>query len=120
MAETYNKCKMEEIIVYEGSELELKPELELVHIGDTLTMDDYDFECVFYCNPKRSVKITKAQMKRSDDDGYIALVDTRLLGPGSLKCKVTAYVPDTYGGSDWLKNTVWEGETGFYIKKVKV
>jgi hypothetical protein len=111
---------MKEIIVFEGSEIELKPEFELVHIEEKLSMDDYDFECIFYCNPKKSVKITKDQMKRSDKDGYIALIDTRLIGPGSLKCKVIAYVSDTYGGGDWLRNTVWDGEIGIYIQKVKV
>lgn len=111
---------MKETIVFEGSEIELKLDIELTHIEDPLSMDDYDFECEFYCNPRKVVKITKMEMKRSADKGYIALIDTKQVGKGSLRCKITAFIPDSYGGNDWARNTVWEGETGYYIQKVKV
>ena len=111
---------MKEIVVFEGSEILLEPEFKLVHVDNSLTMDEYDFECVFYCNPRKVLRITKQQMKRSDADGYIARIDTKLLGPGSLHCKVIAYIPDTYGGNEWLKDTVWDGPIGYYIQKVRV
>lgn len=77
--------------VFFGSEIKLNVGIE--PIGD-LTMDDYDFECEFYCFSNKKVNLHKRAMIRRDERNYIAPIDSSALGAGSLKCKVTAYIPD--------------------------
>ena len=90
-------------IVYIGSELKLNVNIDPIN---GKTMDQYNFECEFYCHPAKRIKKTKAQMRKVDSSNYIALVDTQELGIGNLSCKVTAYLPDTYGGSDGVRTEV--------------
>ena len=105
---------MVETVVFLGSELKLRVEIDPV--GE-YTMDDFDFNCEFYCFPSRKVKVAKKQMARGDQDVYYALVDTSELGTGLLKCKVTAYIPDTYGGDDWARTEVANIDTGICITR---
>jgi hypothetical protein len=79
-------------------------------------MDDYDFEVEVYCSPKRPVMATKAEMIRVDSDNYIVLVDTNIVGAGSLKCKVTAYIPDS-DFPDGLRTEVAMSDVGVNILK---
>ena len=89
-------AKHEQIVV--GTEIKLKINIE--PIGD-LTMDDYDFKVEAYCNPRKSVLITKENIEsqngsggRLDDGSYYVCIDTALIGIGNLKVKVTAFLPD--------------------------
>lgn len=89
-------------IVYLGSELKLNIYIEPIN---GRTMDQYNFECEFYCHPNKRVKKVKQEMQGTDA-GYIAVIDSKELGIGNLTCKVTAYLPDTYGGSDGVRAEV--------------
>lgn len=90
-------------IVYLGSELKLNMYIEPIN---GRTMDQYNFECEFYCHPNKRVKKVKEQMQKVDSNNYVAVVDTKELGIGNLFCKVTAYLPDTYGGPDGVRSEV--------------
>lgn len=106
---------MNENIVYYGSEIKLKIGVEPVH---GLTMDDYNFDCEFYCYSNRKVKVEKVEMVREDENNYIAVLRTQELGTGTLKCKITSYIPDTYGGNDWERTEICTLDTGVYIMGV--
>lgn len=98
-------------VVYFGSEIKLN--VNLNPIGD-FTMDDYKFECEFYCYTSRKVTITKAEMLRQDENNYLAVLDSKNLGSGSLKCKITANIPDT-DCEDGLRTEVLVVNTGLQI-----
>lgn len=72
-----------------------KPKLNIniEPIGE-VTMDDYDFEVDIYCSLKRVQTTKKEDAIRVDENNYIVLVDSNLLGHGDVKAKVTAYIPD--------------------------
>lgn len=72
---------------------ELKLNININPIGD-ITMDDYEFIVEAYCFPKKVLTIHKEEAIRVDENNYIIRVDTLRVGPGNLKCKVTAYIPD--------------------------
>jgi hypothetical protein len=86
---------------YLGTELKLN--ISIDPIGE-YTMDDYDFEVELYCNPKKVAKIVKSSdsskdtpskyVKDEEGGGYIVLVDSKDIGTGKMKCKITAYIPD--------------------------
>lgn len=64
---------------------------------DGLHLSDYDFKCVFYTYTNRGVVIAKEDMKKEDDDTYIAILDSekvRALGKGSVKLRFIGYIPD--------------------------
>lgn len=58
------------------------------------SMSDVDFSCQFYVQRKFVVEISKDKMIKVDDDNYVAVFDTSLIGPGEIKLRVTAYIPD--------------------------
>ena len=62
------------------------------HLGDACV----GIECVFYCSDekKKSQTVTKDEMIKVDDDNYIAIVYTSLLGEGYIKMKLTVTIPD--------------------------
>lgn len=94
-----------------GSEFKLNVGLE--PIGD-YTMDNYDFECEFYCYTSRKVTLSKAGMIRQDENNYLAVLDSRSLGTGVLKCKITAHIPDA-DCEDMLRTEVLVIDTGLQI-----
>ena len=64
---------------------------------DGLHMSDYDFKCVFYTYTNRAVVVEKKEMKKNDDDNYIAILDSekvRALGKGSVKLRFIGFIPD--------------------------
>ena len=99
-------------IVYFGSEIKLNIGLE--PIGE-LSMDDYSFECEFFCYSNRRVALTKGEMIRKDKDSYIAVLDSKTLGTGSLKCKITAHILDA-DCPDGLRTEVLLINTGIQIQ----
>ena len=105
---------MEKITVYYGSEIKLNVSIDPMH---GLSMDDYSFDCEFYCMSNKVVKLNKLEMAPVDKNNYIAKLDTKGLGTGTIKCKITAYIPDTYGGNDWLRDEVLIVNTGIYITR---
>lgn len=86
--------------VYIGTDIKLNINIE--PIGDQ-HMSDFDFKVEAYCNPNKVLTISKEQaipsFEEGDDgssfaDNYIIIVPTSDVGPGTLKCKITAYVTD--------------------------
>lgn len=78
--------------VIKGTGLKLNIHIEPI---DGLTMDNYDFVCVFH-NPSRSDRISysKSDMARADKDNYIVVVDTSKFSECNLLLSITALIPD--------------------------
>ena len=77
--------------VFLGTELKLNVNIEPVN---GLTMDDFNFEVVVYCTPSKSLTIPKNDAVKIDSNNYVVLIDTRIVGAGDLKCKVSAFIDD--------------------------
>lgn len=66
-----------------------------IHIeGLPSTMDDVDFRCKFYTF-RNELTVYKKEMIRIDENNYMAVVDSSLLGRGKIKVQTTIHVPDT-------------------------
>lgn len=77
-----------------GTEFKINIHLDPI---DECHMSGYDFECAFYVYTNMRVVIPKSQMKKVDDDNYIAVinsVDAMKIGRGRIHVEVTAYIPD--------------------------
>ena len=105
-----------------GTELKINIHIDPI---DSAHMNGYDFDVDFYCSPKKSLTIRKAPGKEYDtpslylkvensEDDYLCFVDTKDLGHGKLKCKVTAYVEDEHF-PDGIRTEVVEIDTGIEI-----
>jgi hypothetical protein len=60
-------------------------------------MSEYDFECAFYVYTNRKVVYKKSNMKKVDDDNYLAIIETEdalKIGRGKINAEITAYIPD--------------------------
>lgn len=104
--------------VYLGTELKLKVNIEPM---DGYHMDAYDFEVEAFCNDKSVATASKkdgvlTNLVRHDEDNYLALIDTSIIGVGKLKCRVVAYLKDT-DFSDGLRTEVVVMDTGITIVK---
>ena len=77
--------------ICEGTELKMNISIDEIA---GYTMDSYDFIVEFYCMPNRKLRLEKSALVRTDANNYTAVVDTKAVGIGALKCKVTAYIPD--------------------------
>lgn len=77
-----------------GTEFKLNINLNPI---DGLHMSEYDFECAFYVYTNRKVVIPKQQMRKVDDDNYIAVInsiDAMRIGRGKVNAEITAFIPD--------------------------
>ena len=86
-----------------------------IHIdGLPATMADVAFSCRFW-SWKDSITIPKEEMIRLDADNYLAVIDSKLLGRGTIKVQTTVSVPDgdCPGG---LRTEIYTEETGIKIK----
>lgn len=99
--------------IFLGTELKLNIHIE--PIGD-ITMDDYNFEVEIYCSPKKTIVIPKSDAIKIDENNYIVLIDTNIVGTGDLKCKVTAHIPDADFDDDFRTEIV-AIDTGININK---
>lgn len=62
---------------------------------DGYSLQDVDFYAeVFAETGFKTVKIEKETAKRVDNDNYIILVDTALIGAGKYYVRLTAHIPD--------------------------
>ena len=113
--------------VYLGTELKLRVGIEPM---GGLHMEDYNFDIEAYCNDKSVVKASKRKDPQTkedvltnlvaidgDEDNYIALIDTSVIGVGKLKCRVVAYIPDTDFTDDGVRTEVVVMDTGITIVK---
>lgn len=78
--------------IFLGTELKLS--VNILKIG-SLSMHDYDWYIDVYTSPKKCVTVKKEDADYITDDYYIIVVDTKQLGQGEVKCKITAEIPDT-------------------------
>lgn len=99
-------------IIY-GSEIKLNINIKPV---DFLHMSDYDFNVVFFTNSDSSVTLSKEQLKKVDDDNYLAMIDSTQLGLGKVKMKITAYLPDN-DFDDKIRTEIIQTITGIQIVK---
>lgn len=100
--------------VYFGSEIKLNVGIDAI---DQIHMKDYDFECEFYCFSNKKIVLKKEAMIMQDDDNYLAVLDSKILGKGMLKCKITAYIPDA-DCADGMRTEVLVMDTGIIITRV--
>lgn len=94
-----------------GTELKINVHIERL---DGYRMSDIDFYCDFYVYTNRRVTIVKEQMVKADDDNYVALVDSSKLGTGTIRCRVTAHIPDA-DFDDGIRTEIEEVNTGITI-----
>lgn len=73
-----------------GSEFKLNVNMEPI---DNYHMGDVDFFCTFMSGGK-SVVVTKSQMRKVDDDNYVAPLDSKELGRGYINIRYEAEIPD--------------------------
>ena len=72
---------------------EIKLNLSIDPVG-AFTMDSYDWWAEVFCCGV-ALHIDKSEAIRVDDSNYMLLIDTNKTGAGTLKCKVTARIPDS-------------------------
>lgn len=104
---------MENEIIGIGTEIKLN--INIPSIAG-LTMDDYDFIVDVYCSKRHGLTIAKSEAIREDANNYIIIVDTALIGKGTIKCRVEAYIPDG-DFEDNIRTEVAFVETGITIIK---
>ena len=102
-------------IIYYGTIAKITVELD--PIGD-ITMDDFDFKCIFTAGEK-SVVIPKNEMVKVDSSHYDAYVDTTKLNPGLLSVVVSADLidPSAPGG---IRREICSIPTKLNIVKLKI
>lgn len=96
--------------VFQGTELKFNIHIE--PIGE-MTMDDYHFHVEVICGAfkKQSLSIDKEQAIRVDADNYVVCFSTAGLGTGSLKCRITAEIPDS-DFEDGFRTEITEVDAG--------
>ena len=99
-------------IIY-GSEIKLNINIKPI---DSLHMSDYDFNVVFFTNSDQNITLQKHQLKQIDSDNYIAMLDTKQLGLGKVRMKLTAFLPDS-DFDDLLRTEIIQTITGIQIVK---
>lgn len=86
-----------------------------IHIdGLPGSMDDVAFSCRFFCW-RDSVEIGKEEMIRLDENNYIAVVDSRMIGRGVIKARVAVDVPDG-DCPDGIRKEIYTIDTGIRIR----
>jgi hypothetical protein len=87
-----------------GTELKLKVNVSPI---DDKPLSQCDFYCTFFTNSSKKLELHKSKMHKVDDDTYIALIDSKDLGLGTIKMTIKVLVPD----SDFINGYRTEIET---------
>ena len=98
--------------IYYGTELKLSVSIDPIQ---GLKMVDYDFVVDLFTTTAKVVSQPKAQLIKVDDNTYIACVDTKQLGAGRVKCRISAYIPDGDFDGDKRRTEVCLVDTGINI-----
>lgn len=77
--------------IYKPSEEEVNIHLYPI---DGYTMDEYDFTCEIFCSSTRKQILSKSDLRRVDENNYVAIVETAKIGVGKVKIRVLARVPN--------------------------
>ncbi len=82
---------MQKVII--GTELKLNVSIDKI---GSFTMSNYEFEVEIMSTgmSRKSVVISKSESVKIDDNNYVVCFDTKDLGQGRIKCRVTAHLPD--------------------------
>ena len=99
-----------------GTDLKVNVHIEPI---DGITMDDMLFSCLFFTSSNiKTVNVSKKSMKRVDENNYIAVVCSDRTGPGKLKARLTAFIPDEdVAEHNGMRKEVVELDTGIVINK---
>lgn len=91
---------------------QLKININVEPIGET-HLSDCDFNCTFFISKSKPVRQKKTDLIKVDNDNYIALVDSSLLGTGTIMLTMEINVPDTDFPNGYRKevSTVCTGVT---------
>lgn len=73
---------------------QLKINVNVEPIG-SIHLSNCQFKCTFFINPKKTIELEKSSMIKVDDDNYIALIDSSLLGTGTIRMTIEVDIPDT-------------------------
>lgn len=95
-----------------GTELKLNITADL---GNDLHLSDVDFFARFSNPFGKSVTIDKKDMKKYDDDNYVAVVDTKIVGTGEYWMKLSVQLPDA-DCEDGFRKEVVTVPTGIKVK----
>lgn len=74
-----------------GEEVKIKVSVTPV---DGMTLADFDWRVKLWTRSSRAVEVRKAECIPQDDKSYIVRLDTAEVGPGVLKLKIIADIPD--------------------------
>ena len=94
-----------------GTEFKILVEIEPI---DDAHMEDMEFTCLFYTNFDNPLTVKKTDMIKVNADGYIALVDTEGMKPGTLRNRITVDIPDK-DFDDQYRREIADVETGVKI-----
>lgn len=106
-------CYSDEREYYLGSDAKLNVSI----CTNTLTMDDFDFSCEFYCSSSKNKLIAKDEMIRKDEKNYVAVFNTEDIGLGVIKCIIRAELPDS-DCEDGIFNDILVVNTGIPVRKL--
>ena len=98
--------------VFLGTELKLS--ISVDPIGG-FKFSDYDCTVDIYTTHTKVVSIPKSRLIKVDDNTYIACVETKQLGVGRVKCRISAYIPDGDFEGDKRRTEVCIVDTGINI-----
>ena len=64
-----------------------------------LHLEDVNFTCEFYSSTRvsskvKTINLSKEQMIKVDADNYIAVLDSKILGSGTVMLKLSVDIPD--------------------------
>jgi hypothetical protein len=74
-----------------GTEIKININVEPI---DDIHLSECDFTATFYANSEKSLVINKEQMIKKDEDNYVALVDSEILGKGLVRLRLEVQIPD--------------------------
>lgn len=105
-----------------GTELKMVVNFQYPSDSDT-TLDTIDFYVEYFCKPQQKLMLQKADLIREEEEiegltvvTWYAMVDTSVVGPGQLKMRLMAYIPDA-AASDGIREEYAEIDTNVIIDK---
>lgn len=104
---------MDRIAVYAGTEVKLSVSIEPM---DGYNLEDLEFKAEVGCVPWRPVTIIKNDAIKVDENTYIVTADTRRMGIGPMRMRLTVFVPDG-DFPDGYRTEVAEIMTGLEVVK---
>ena len=103
---------------------ELKMVVNFLYPSDSdITLDTIDFYVEFFCKPRQRLVLQKEDLVREEEEiegltvvTWYAMVDTNIVGPGQLKMRLMAYIPDA-AASEEIREEYAEIDTNVIIDK---